>query len=177
MNWRLYDEQYQEWGEVVVKQRLQEHADKVASNTELGHVKIDNKTIVTDSNGVIKVNDSLASNLTRNIILNVGTTVQQGRVTEAFFPLPFNCSIRKINMALITPSSSDIVFNLQTTSDFQTYTNVFQNDLTLSANSHLDTYDVNGIVSLSENQVLFLNIISSANDAKNLVMNITVEKQ
>lgn len=177
MKWNLFDDRYGRYSNVVVEDRLQEHADKIASETELGHVRIDGDTIVTDSNGNIKINDTISGLVLSNIIFNIGTTVSIGRVNESFFPSTINAKLKQVNVTILNPSSTDLVFNIQKTNDFITYENVFTTPMTIPANSHVSEFIINGDFSISNGDCLFLNVVSTDNSAKNMVVNLTIEKQ
>ena len=87
MKFYLYDDEFSQWGKVVTEHRLDNHGEKKASATELGHIKVDNSTIIIDSNGVISVNSNNLTfpiaNLTTQGIVKLSSAINSSSETEA----------------------------------------------------------------------------------------------
>lgn len=176
MKWNLYDDELGEWGKVVVEQRLLEHTEKEASNSELGHVRVDNDTINISSDGTIKVADEIALNKFETIVYNIGSTLMDGRVTETHYPFGFNCRLVKIEVSIIQQSLSTMELNFERTTDYIEYEEVLTNDISIGANSHYQLHEVNGNILINDGDKLFIKFKNTIQDARNAVIVLTVEK-
>lgn len=176
MEWNLYDAELEEWGKVVVQQRLTNHSEKQASVSELGHVRVDNDTIKISEDGTIKVTDEIALNKFETIVYNVGSTLMDGRVTETHYPFGFNCRLVKIEVSVIQPSLATMELNFERTTDYVNYEEVLINDITVGANSHYQLHQVNGNILVNEGDKLFIKFKNTIQDARNAVVVLTVEK-
>lgn len=66
MKWNLYDDDLGQWGKVIVEPKLNQHTEKDTSASELGHVKIDEDSIVKNPSGQIVVSENLKNSILTN---------------------------------------------------------------------------------------------------------------
>lgn len=176
MKWNLYDDTLNQWGEVVIKQVLDLHEGKVASELEYGHVKIDGDTLMLDADGKLKVNDDISSTKSSTIYFNIGSDITIGRINEAYFNATFKFKIKEINVSLVNVSNENLVFNLQKTTDFVNYNDVLNSSLIVNQNTHIQKFTIEEDVVINKDELMFIDVKETTNDAKNMLVSVVIEK-
>lgn len=177
MKWNLYDDDIGEWGAVVIEQHLTKHSEKQASDSDLGHIKVDSDTILISPDGTIKVSDEIALNKFETIVYNIGSTIADGRVQETHFPFGFDCRLINIEISIIQPSNSTMEVNFERTTDYVNYQEMLNNDIEILANSNYQYHDVNvNNLLINKGDKVFVVFKNTIQDARNAVITMTVEK-
>lgn len=101
-------------------------------------------------------------------------TINQGD-QNAHRNIPFDCKVLSVNATLLTKSADPIVFNVKTTTDFQTWTDLFTGNLTIPANSNMSALTLPNPVDINKGTVVRLTVVSTSGDAKSLAIDLNVK--
>lgn len=108
--------------------------------------------------------------------------VQNGNVTigimDSHFILPCNLKLNEITTYMAKTSTDNVIYDIQYSTDFVTWKNLFTNtSISLSANTHFETDNVNATTILTKGTAIRINIVFTIGDGENLSINLIGEKQ
>lgn len=146
---------------------------------QLANPQFEKKLYFTDDNNIYKSNGtsfeavSINGSNDRYIGFCANSVITQGLVVQHFVA-PFNFKLKSIKLSLLDKSTSDLVVQLRKSQDYTSYDDV-TGAFTLVAESNLAESLITESIIVNKNTVLKLDILSSGNDGRNLLFELTVE--
>lgn len=111
-----------------------------------------------------------------SIIFGVRGRVDNGRFEEEFFPVPYDLRVTSVMATVVTPSTDNLILNIENTRNFTTYNSILPSNLTIAQGSNTASMEIGYDLFLSKGDNLFLSVKDYAQDASNLVVNLIIEK-
>ena len=140
-------------------------------------------TGMNDISGQLLINGSVSEDkLMQNIVDKINSrTIQfeeQGAITaglkNAHRAIPFSCLVNSVDATVLSKSTSPIKFNIKTTTDFQTWNDLFSSDLEIQANGNIAHMTLPSKANIAKDTVVRLVVTSATGDAQSLAINLNV---
>lgn len=107
--------------------------------------------------------------------------IQNGNVTlgvmDAHVTLTCDFKLNEITTYMAKTSADNLVYNIQSSTDYNVWKNVFVNSISLAANTHFESDTVNATTVLKKGTALRIEVVYTIGDGENLSINLIGEKQ